>query len=293
MPSNLTEQEALPARGLGAAEWGIVITVPHATCPSVLEFAELAKRPNTPTGHYCDTSAPFAASLLFQALEQVVGDTVDLAVFPSHVPRYALFPRQECDMNRKRCRYAAYRNEVRAWVENRTRLFGVDRLWDIDVHSFTPGLNAYGPHDCEVVLLDPHRDPNVHEWFTDALAHFLRHQGGVDACVLKGKGNDITDEMHERHFAGEFLLEFNEGLSRVRTGQIAQSIAMWFATRAHKHRLRPSPSMRVVARQAMLNYQPPIRHLQRVQKPASKGAHGKVYRRPRHLRQTTRRAPTC
>jgi hypothetical protein len=267
----------------------ITVTVPHATCPPLWEYAGLAKRENTPTGHYCDTSAPVAASLLFHELsgasaaannaahkfdgydqgsdaslpltpsrsslhvgrreweERGLGAGApgrpDVAVFPSHIPRFALAPDVECDMNRATCRHTSYRDQVRDKVDYNVRKYGAQHVGLVDLHSFTPGMNAYAPHDYEIVILDPHRDPDKHEPYSDELSAYLR-ENGVDTAILKGLDNDITEEMRDMRLAFVFLLEFNEGLSRLRAQKVAQIIAPWLILRvslSHRAPFSPSP----------------------------------------------------
>ena len=235
----VTEKKTMVNAGINA----VAFSVPHATCPPLWQYKKLALRANTPPGHYCDTTAPRAATLLrnvFQSKLNGPDRKTRIEVFPSHVPRYALWPDKECDMNRVRCRYTDFRQQLRDWVLQQIHELGNEHVWLFDVHSFTPHLDAYGPHDAEIVLLDHETGRNRHSWFTDGLANFLRQQG-IDVLVLKGAKNDINLEMRALHLRGEFLIEFNEELATDRMRTIARAVAEWLF-RVFTSQIKPKPT---------------------------------------------------
>ncbi len=134
-------------------------------------------------------------------------------------------PRDQCDMNRVRCRGTRFRRSVFAHVRGQPTPSLV-----IDVHSFSP-VSGFTPEwaGFDVVVLD---DNQPFSTYSKHYVAFMR-ANGVSIALKRGGSNDIQDEMHERNvdafLTGAFLLEFNEGLLGTpdRLRPIAALTARW------------------------------------------------------------------
>lgn len=146
----------------------------------------------------------------------------------------------ECDMNRRRCRYHPWRNQVRqATVTFRQAAVAkpaIKQWWEFDIHSYPPEAGVYPVAGLqpwaartdvpEMVLLD-NSPQDAFDMFTVTWLQLLRHNG-VHVHLLKGARNDINDEAYQMgaHFA--FLIEFNEGLSDSRLRAIIDILVTTF-----------------------------------------------------------------
>ena len=176
----------------------IVITVPHATCP------------NKKLYHRCDHLAPRAARKIFDAFPPTQNSI--RRIFLGTVPR------TECALHRRRCREHPWRQEIRKVVTQNP-----EKTWVLDVHSYPPEDEAFGPYD--IVLLD---DPPFDSALTQALSGALTRQG-LTVGRLTGSVNDIMQEARELG-ARSILIEFNENLRSQDVTRATNTIAATFAS---------------------------------------------------------------
>jgi len=190
----------------------VIITVPHNICKDGtnlfdLTFKEsLEKKKNLV--HECDFMASQAAKLI----AKFVGKE-NTEIFFATVSRKEC---QKCDLNRKN-RKLGFRPKLRKYVFE--KIF-TERLFVLDVHSYPPTYKKTRDLDC--YLLD---DDYPFKKYSIKFVEFMK-KSGVKIKILRGKNNDIMDEMREFGIPC-FLIEVNERLNKKELTEICELISKW------------------------------------------------------------------
>lgn len=183
----------------------IVLTVPHARCPSP-EYA-----------HECDYAALPTARMLHQYLSSAWGGRVRSIL---SLPAADEF-RRDCDLNRDVCEESPYRKRVRQLLTGGAGNLGIV----LDIHSFPQRYTSFGPVD--VALLD---DEMPHADYTYSLQEYLKAKAGVRAGIIHGMDNSIMEEARQRGHRA-VLVEFNERFLNPVYAQewqgVVQAVADW------------------------------------------------------------------
>lgn len=183
----------------------IVITVPHALCNSkTVNCDEISKK------------------MSIKLVSKLSSKNSNLKVFLGDIPRY------ECDLNRYYCtksekrlaRETVFRKKVKHFINRSTRKY---RIFVLDVHSYSnskdhkPGSKLRG-HEFYVLTL------TKNNFISNHFVQFMKNKGFKGDWFVENKQNDITLEFSNLE---NFLIEFNEDLSKKRNDQILDGIADW------------------------------------------------------------------
>jgi predicted N-formylglutamate amidohydrolase len=179
----------------------IVLTVPHAVCAGA-------------GAHPCDFAAEEAALRIYRGGGGGDGKEVEAPRVPQFVAR------DECDLNRRRCRGHPWRESLRK------RIARGDVAFVLDVHSYPPHTRGWSKF--EIVVLDDTPSPQPFAGYAvDFVQYMAKH--GVEVGIGRGVNNDIQDEVRANHGIRSMLLEFNESLlsDSARFAFIAERTARW------------------------------------------------------------------
>ena len=190
----------------------VVLTVPHAACPSSYS-SHL---------HKCDVLAEDAANCIHDVSSEIKDN--DILVIKPFVPDT---PRTECDLNRYWCdqdeqtksaRNHPYRKKIRNFVmEHKDNIVFV-----LDVHSYPKNIGYLWKNYDLVLLID---NPAS---YANNFVEFM-NTAKIPTLLQRGINNDLHVEMITELDKKSMLLEFNEKFieNRERLRFICRLIVIW------------------------------------------------------------------